>query len=48
MYKTRPLTLVIVTALFVMAMVISLMASRYTMQSATPGGGHQKISMTAS
>jgi preprotein translocase subunit SecG len=48
MYKTRPLTLVIVTAFFVMAVVISLMASRYTTQSATPGGRHQKISITTS
>jgi hypothetical protein len=48
MYRTRPLMLIIVTAFFLTAVVISLMASGYTMHSATRDGRHQKISITAS
>jgi hypothetical protein len=48
MYKTRPVTLFVVSALFITAVVISLMASTYTVNSATRGGRHASISMTAS
>jgi hypothetical protein len=47
MNTTKPLTLFVVTAFFVTAVVISLMASTYTEHIATPGGSHGKISMTA-
>jgi hypothetical protein len=47
MYRTRPLTLFVVTVLFVTAVVISLMASSYTVDTATPGGRHANISMNA-
>ena len=47
MYKTKPNTLLVVAAFFVTALSISLMAFTYTVYSATPGGMHKKISMTA-
>jgi hypothetical protein len=45
--STRPVTLLVVAAFFVTAVVISLMASAYTVHSVTPGGRHEKVSMTA-
>ena len=47
MNTTNPITLFVVAAFFVTAVVISLMASTYTEHSATRGGSHGKISMTA-
>ena len=47
MYRTRPLTLFVVAAFFVTAVAISLMAFSNTAYSASKGGSHEKISMTA-
>ena len=47
MYRTRPATLFVVTALFAAVAIIPLMAFKHIVYSSSSGGMHNKVSISA-